>query len=79
MSMKKLVSALMSLAFAASMALAAEEPVKVEQQTENKGDTTRIQNRERVKEHREKKEMRKEMNQTRKEARENKKEMKAGK
>ncbi|RPI94765.1 MAG: hypothetical protein EHM32_06415 [Spirochaetales bacterium] len=77
--MKKIVIAMMSLVFAASIALAADEPVKVEQKTENKGETTKIQNRERVREHREKKEMRKEMKQTRKEARENKKEAKAGK
>ncbi len=77
--MKKIVIGLMSVMFAASMALAAEEPVKLEQKIENKGEATKIQNRERVKEHREKKEMRKEMKQTKKEARENKKQMKTGK
>ena len=76
--MKKLVVVLLAIVFAASMAFAAEEPVKVEQKTENKGETTKIQNRERVREHKEKKEMRKEMKQTRKEARENKKEARTG-
>ncbi|MBN1532893.1 MAG: hypothetical protein JXA20_09540 [Spirochaetes bacterium] len=75
--MKKLILLVLIPLFAVSLAFS-EDPVSVEQKTENKASSSQLKNRIRTREHRQKNEVRKEMRQNRKQVRENRKGPKAG-
>jgi predicted Holliday junction resolvase-like endonuclease len=77
--MKKLLTSMFVLMLAVSFGFADDQAVQVEQKTENRGTSTQLKNRERVREHRERKEMRKEMKQARKETKEQRRDARSGK
>jgi len=77
--MKKSFILALAAIFCSTFLYAADEGVKVTEDTKNKGEVTKVQNKEQTKKAKAKKEMKKEMKQEKKQAREEKKEMKGGK
>lgn len=77
--MKKSFILALAAIFCSTFLYAADEGVKVTEETKNKGEAAKIENKEQTKKAKGKKEMKKEMKQERKQAKEEKKDMKGGK